>query len=136
MHSNQKGMTLVEVIAVVVIIGLIMSVFAKNIFGASSMAKWNINKTKMERLSQTLGTFRLQYNKYPSKLDELISGSSELKKKGFVAMAKDEEIEDVWGFPFVYKTSNKGRTFALTSYGADGVSGGEGDKSDFTLDSQ
>lgn len=133
---RERGMTLVEVIAVVVIIGLIMAVFAKNIFGTSSMAKWNLNKTKMEKLQQTLGMYKLQYNQYPNSLDELRTGSADAKKRGFVSMATEEDLQDVWGFDFIYKTGNKGRTFTLGSNGSDGAPGGDGDKQDFSLESQ
>ena len=48
--NNQRGLTLIEIMAVVIIIGLLYAVVAKGIFGQSNSAKVKLNALKMEKL--------------------------------------------------------------------------------------
>lgn len=133
--ENQKGMTLVEILAVIVIIGLILGVVARGVIGKSDAAKAQLNVVKMEKVKQYLSQYKLQYNTYPSSLQGLIKAESDLSKSGqlFTPLAEESELKDVWGSPYLYKTENNNRSFELTSLGADGIAGGEGTNSDVTV---
>lgn len=133
--KNEKGLTLVELLVVIVLIGLIMVVVGKNVLSSGDAAKAELNMVKIQRVQNYLGQYRLKYNSYPSKLEDLIKQSSEAKKSNrpFFAIASEEDLTDVWGFPMVFKRENNGRTYMLGSLGSDGVDGGEGTKQDIKV---
>jgi general secretion pathway protein G len=132
---GEKGMTLVELLVVIVLISLIAVVVGKNVIGQGDAAKAELNVVKMEKLKNLLGQYRLKYNSFPSTLDDMIKPNSEIGKSGkiFVALAEKQDLEDIWGFPYSYATESNGRTFSLSSLGADGVEGGEGPNQDVTI---
>lgn len=131
---NQRGMTLIEIIVVIVLISLVFGIVAQGVFGRGEAAKAQLNEVKMQNLQNSIEQYRFSFNSYPSKLDELLQPSAEVKKSGklFVSLAKDEDLKDVWNNPLGYRTENNNRTYALTSLGSDGVEGGEGPKQDVT----
>jgi general secretion pathway protein G len=133
--KNEKGMTLVEIMAVLVLIGLIMAVVAKGIFGTAGKAKLQMNVIKMEKLKNAVEQYKFEYNSTPEKLTDLISPSGDLKNSGvvFTSKADPADIKDVWGKDFIYRTENNGRSYSLTSLGSDGMPGGEGENQDVTI---
>lgn len=135
-HSaGEKGLTLIEILVVIVLISLIAVVVGKNVIGQGNAARAELNVVKMEKLKSLLGQYRLKFNSYPKKLEDLIKANSDVKKSGklFIAIATEDDILDVWGAPYTYKSENNGRSYALTSLGADGVTGGEGADQDVTV---
>ncbi len=134
-RSCERGMTLIEILVVIVLISLIAVVVGKNVIGQGDAAKAELNVVKMEKLKNLLGQYRLKFNTYPSSLEGLVKPSAEVEKSGkiFVALAGEDDLLDVWGFPFVYKSESNGRSYSITTLGSDGVSGGEGAKQDVTI---
>ncbi len=132
---NESGLTLVELLVVIVLISLIAVVVGKNVIGQGDTAKAELNVVKMEKAKNLLSQYRLKYNKFPSSLDSLVKGGAEVKKSGkpFFALAAEEDLTDVWGFPFSYKIANGGRTFTLKTLGSDGIDGGDGAKQDVSI---
>ena len=132
---SEKGLTLVELLVVIVLISLIAVVVGKNVIGQGDAAKAELNLVRMEKIKNLLGQYRLKYNAYPSKLDDLVNGNADLKKSGkpFIALAVTEDLNDVWNFPYLYSQESDGRSFILSSYGSDGIEGGEGAKQDVSV---
>ena len=113
-------MTLVEVLAVVVLLGIIGSVVISGIFGKAEKAKAKTNLLKMEKIRADLNRFRLENNTYPSSLEELVR-SGDMDEK---------DTKDVWNTPYSYRVEGNGRSYVLTTLGADGQTGGDGAKAD------
>ncbi|NLF24276.1 MAG: prepilin-type N-terminal cleavage/methylation domain-containing protein [Deltaproteobacteria bacterium] len=135
MNRTEAGLTLVELLVVIVLIGLIVTVVSKNVIQQGDAAKAELNMVKMSNLKNQLGQYRLKFNAYPGKLDDLLKPNSEIEKSGklFVPLAAEDDLNDVWGFPFVYKTENDGRSYTLSTLGSDGIEGGDGAKQDVTV---
>lgn len=133
--THEQGLTLVELLVVIVLISLIAVVVGKSVIGKGEAAKAELNVVRMEKLRNALGQYRLKYNTYPSKLDDLMTASPDIKKSGklFVPLVDEDEVKDVWGFPYVYRTENDNRSYTLSTMGSDGIAGGEGAKQDVTL---
>jgi general secretion pathway protein G len=134
--KNSRGMTLVEILAVIVLLTLVMGVVVRGVFGRADAAKATLNQTKMETVVKSaINQYRLQYNSYPDKLEDLRTPSAKMKKAGgvFMPMIDEEGLLDVFGYPFIYKMENNNRSYSLTSLGADGVAGGEGADQDLTI---
>lgn len=126
--TDERGMTLVEVIAVVVLLALLYVVVGKNVFGQSNAAKAKLNDVKMNNVKNILQQYKLEQNSFPARLEDLITPSAEMKKSGgvFTPLADEGDLKDIWGSNFVYIQENGGRSFVLKSLGADGIEGGDG----------
>ncbi|MCB0354383.1 MAG: type II secretion system protein GspG [Bdellovibrionales bacterium] len=131
---SELGLTLVEIMVVLVILGLLGTFLFGQIFGAGEQAKARMNNLKMEQLAGKLDEYRLMYNSLPNSLDDL-TGCNEQTGPGCIPLldrAKGQEmLNDAWGNPFKYTKGGNGRTYAITSLGADGQPGGEGLNFDF-----
>jgi general secretion pathway protein G len=135
LQKSEEGMTLIEVIAVIVLITLIMVTVGKSVFTSSSAAKAKLNVTKMNTIKGYLGQYRLQYNSYPAKLDELIHPSAQVKQSGelFTPLAQESDMKDIYGTPYIYLPENNGRSYVLKTLGEDGLEGGEGTNQDVEI---
>jgi len=134
LRLNQSGMTLIEILAVIVLIGLILSVVAKGVFSQSSKAQARLNEVKMVNLQNAISQYRLEYGRYPGQIQDLIKQSNDVAQSGrlFIALAEPEDLKDVWGFEYGYKSENEGRSYSLQSLGQDGLTGGDGANQDIT----
>lgn len=121
--SSQSGMTLVEIMIVLIILAVVMTTVGGKIIGAGDKAKVDVTKLQMQQLKSDIEQFQLRYNSIPSSLNDLIR-CSEKTGQGCVPIAKEDDMKDAWGNPFAYTSS--GRTYKISSLGADGVSGGDG----------
>lgn len=132
--NEEAGLTLVEIIAVIILLGVIIAVFGGGIFSQVEGAKAKLNVAKMDTVAQKLSLYKLQFGKYPAQLKDLVEPSSEVKDSGelFTPLLGEEDLLDVWKNPYLYKTENNRRSFELSTYGEDGKSGGEGAAQDVT----
>lgn len=120
---NEQGMTLVEIVVVLIIIGIVMTVLGGKILGAGDAAKVDLTKIKMKDIKLSVDTFRLRYNSLPSSLEEL-TGCSEKTGAGCVPIIRDPNgTKDAWNNSFQYSVDN-GRSYRIKSFGADGRDGG------------
>lgn len=135
---TNRGMTLVELMAVIVILGIIITVVAKNIFGQTDAAKARTNIIRMEKVKSALELYKLEFGRYPGQLGDLIRPSADIQRSGklFMKMAEEEELKDIWNNDLIYRAENEGRAFSLTSLGSDGAAGGTDAKQDVTIRSQ
>lgn len=133
--KNERGLTLVELLVVVVLLGLIFTVIGSNVFSKGEAAKAELNMSRMNSLKQEISRYRLTFNSYPTSLEDLIRPNAQVQQSGrlFSAILKEEELKDLWGNPYVYKPENDGRTYALTSFGSDGMPGGIDHAQDVTV---
>ncbi len=133
--SAEAGMTLIEVIAVIVLITLIAVTVGKNVFTSSSAAKAKLNVTKMNSMKGVLVQYRLQYNVYPARLEDLIKPSAEAKKSGelFTPLIGESELKDIYGTNYSYTQAGNGRSYVLKSLGEDGAEGGDGVNQDVEM---
>ena len=114
--SNSKGFTILEIIAVIVIIGLLWALVATNFIGKVDKARQVDAQVQIGMLGQALDLYRLETGKYPSNEEGLITIQSYLKR---------ELPQDPWGNDFRYKYPGDHGDYDLVSYGADNAEGGE-----------
>ncbi len=137
--KNQKGMTLVEIMVVVAIIGSIMALVTVNVMAMLAKSKVENAKVQMKNLEQILDQYKLETNSFPSSdqgLDALVSKPSTGKipekypPDGFMKKVP----KDAWGNDFEYVAPGpNGREYEITSFGADGKEGGEKYDADLKL---
>lgn len=121
--ARQSGMSLLEIIIVIVLIGAVLTLVGSRVLGGADRGKANLAKSQIQTLAGKVENFQLDTGKLPSKLDELVTqpaGSS-----GWLGpYAKPAELNDPWGHPIEYRVPGEGQPFALQSLGKDGRPGG------------
>ena len=128
--NNQRysGFTLIELMIVIVILGLLASLVAPEMFGKVGSAQKKVAKTQMLAFDTSLETFRLDVGDYPTGLNELRASD----KPGWDGPYLRKEIpKDPWGRDYVYRVPGEnGKGYYMASYGKDGQLGGEGENED------
>ncbi len=129
----QRGFTLMELLAVIVIIGVLAATIGSRFLGQTEGAKAGVAKAEMSQMVQALDLFKLEIGRYPSSqegLESLIKNPGALPNWNGPYLRKDN-IKDPWTNDYKYTTPGPSNTpFELKSLGADGKEGGEGSNAD------
>jgi general secretion pathway protein G len=128
---RDRGLTLVEIMVVLVILGIVMGFLGSKIFGSGDKAKAKITGLKMQDLKAKIEEYRLQYNAVPNSLEDLARCNEQTGSACVPVISGDnktiqETLSDGWGSTFEYKVGEGGRTYQILSFGADARAGGEG----------
>ena len=136
MNKLKKGFTLIELMAVLVILGILATIVVVNV--APVFQRANIEKitADMAQTEKALEMYKFNELKYPSTsegLDALVNPHSGLKNP--YLFPEDGYISaiplDPWGREYLYEfPPRKSRKFDLYTLGADGMEGGSGDDTD------
>jgi len=128
-HRGQAGVTLIEMLVVVVIIGLFVALVAPNMFKRADMAKVTAARSEIENLMNALGTYKLDTGQYPT----TEQGLQALRVKpvdGAIwngPYLEKDVPKDPWGTEYVYRFPGEhGDAPDLVSLGRDRQPGGEG----------
>ncbi len=99
-RAAARGMTLIEIMVVLVIIGLIASVVAVNVIGQQSKAQREKAKTDVQNIAtQGVDAFRVSKGRYPTTEE----GLKILIQEGFLRANNDKgTMTDPWGNEYVY----------------------------------
>ena len=127
-----SGITLIELMVVMVIIAMFAAVVGQRLFRNVDKAKQTVAKTQIQEFESVLDLFRLDTGRYPTTeegLQALQVRPSGLENWDGPYMKKDIPL-DQWGRPFVYRSPGEHGDFDLLSYGGDGAAGGEGSNAD------
>ena len=127
---------MVELLVVIMIIALLASMVAPNLFGKLDDAQRKTTHSQLANLSTALDSFRLDFGRYPTTEEGLAILSvkhSTLKKWNGPYLVKKLKA-DAWGNAYVYKNPGKdGNEYTLLSYGADGKEGGSDKYADISV---
>lgn len=121
-RKAEAGLTLVEILIVLVIIGLVGGWLASRTFGAGDKAKYFMTEAQTKQIGQYIEQFQLRYNALPQSLSDLSCEGGGVEN--CIPLAKKEELKDAWGNEFVYSLEDGSRRYRIKSYGADGKEGG------------
>ncbi len=121
--SRQRGFTLIEIMVVVIILGILVSLIAPNIFGVLDDAERTATKIQIRNLQVALDTYRMNHSRYPTTeegLEILINPPG--RDRGYI----DVIPKDSWNNEFQYKSPGEHGDVDLWSMGRNGQEGGEG----------
>lgn len=138
-RRRERGFTLIEIMAVVLIIGLLGGVVGAVVFSQIDKARVTTARTQIKQIEAALDFYRMDNGRYPSTdqgLEALVrKPSSEpvprnWRPEGYL---KGGEVpRDPWGNPYQYESPGSHNTYSfdLWSFGSDGAAGGDGTDAD------
>lgn len=130
-HKNHQGFTLIELLVVIVILGLLAGIVLPKYLAREKKGRQAAAKTQIELLGQALDQFRLDTGRYPNTsegLNTLMTNPGTDKWDG--PYLKKAVPNDPWGKPYIYQAPGSHGEYDLSSNGADGAPGGDGENKD------
>ncbi len=126
---REAGVTLVEMMVVIVIIGLVTAIVVINVLPAQDTARVQKAQADIRLIEQALELYRLDYSRYPPMELGLQALMAPPEQEG-AARTREAYIrrlpDDPWGRPYEYVIPGERGPFDLYSYGADAQEGGDG----------
>ena len=136
-RTSPAGISLIEILVVIVIIGVLAAVVVPNVMSRPDEARVVAAKQDFATLSQSLELYRLDNFQYPTDaqgLQALVERPTvapippNWRPGGYIKKAP----QDPWGQPYSYQRAPDGLSFEIRSLGADAAAGGEGVSADLS----
>lgn len=131
--AHRRGMTLVEVLAVVVILGLLAGTLAVGFSGMFGRGKHELAKTGIGVVRQKVEAYRIEHSAWPSAELGLAALSDGHAVPTASYYLQSDQLRDPWNNMYLFVTPGpNGHPYEIISYGADGQPGGEGEDADLS----
>jgi general secretion pathway protein G len=128
-RNRQAGVTLIEMLVVLMIIGLFAALVAPRMFRKSDQARVTAAHAQINSFMTALGAYKLDSGVFPTTeqgLQALRDRPAGLTQWDGPYLPQEIPV-DPWGRPYVYKFPGEhGDEPDIISYGGDGQPGGEG----------
>jgi len=132
MHS-ESGLTLVEIIVVLVILTVLMTMLGQGLFGKAEKAKADLTMMRIKQVQGLINQYQLRYNQLPSSMSSLMGCDENTGPNCIPIVDSEDELQDAWGTMLIYRNEGGGRSYSLTSLGSDRKAGGSGVERDLTV---
>jgi len=126
----RNAFTMVELMAVLIILGLLAAVVVRNFVGQTDKARVTTTKANLRLLHNAVNQFKMDTARFPAEDEGLIvlieqpDDVVNYQPGGYLETT--ELPKDGWGNDFVYELyPESGKPFCIKSFGADGEEGGE-----------
>lgn len=131
--SKQTGFTLLELLVVLGIIAMLAGLVGPQVMKHMGESKVKAAKVQIEDLAQTLDMYKLDVGSYPTTeqgLKALIESPDGAQRWNGPYLRKSKIPLDPWNQEYKYNSPGEHGKFDLSSLGADGKEGGEGEDQD------
>ena len=131
----RRGFTMVELMAVLIILGLLAAVVVKNFVGQVDRGRVITSKASLRQLHTAINQFHMDSGRWPTKdegLGVLVLQPADVPNYPPGGYIETTEVpKDAWNHDFIFELyPETGKPFVIKSLGADGQEGGEGDNAD------
>ncbi len=134
---DDRGLTLIEIMVVMVILSILATLIVPRIMGRPEQARRVQARVQIESIETSLKLYRLDNGHYPS-TEQGLQALVEAPTAGQLPRAwreggyleKGKVPKDPWGNEYVYLSPGVHGDCDLSSYGPDGEPGGEGKDED------
>ena len=134
--QRESGFSLLELLAVLVILGILAGVFAPKFLGQAESAKRKAAKLEIDQIGQSLDLYKLEIGRYPTTqegLAALVTAPAGVTNWNGPYLKKTTVPKDPWGNEYKYTSPGaENRPYDIVSFGSDGKEGGDGDGKDIT----
>ena len=130
---RKSGFTLIEVVVVIIILVTLASIATPLYLNYVKKANVGAARTQIRLLDDALTGYRLDIGSYPDSdigLQALVENPDDNEQWNGPYLQPPVVPKDPWGNDYVYTSPGEHGDFDLTSYGADGEPGGEGENAD------
>lgn len=130
---KQTGFTLLELLVVLGIIAMLAGLVGPQVMKHMVEAKIKAAKVQIEDLSSTLDMYKLDVGSYPTTeqgLNALVESPDGAQRWNGPYLKKSKIPLDPWNNEYKYTSPGEHGKFDITSMGADGKEGGEGEDKD------
>lgn len=129
MRPTRTGLTLIELMVVVVILGILATTVTLSVRDYLQSGKRSAAQQELAQIVGGLELFFIETNRYPSNQEGLaiLLEKSETHPDGLL---RGGDLKDPWGHPYEYVYPGVHGTFDVVCYGADGREGGTGADAD------
>lgn len=127
------GMTLLEILVVMVILGLLATLGSFQLMGYLDRAKADTARLQIQELVTALDLFRIDVGRAPSTsegLQALLNAPDVNTHWRGPYLRRKSILTDPWRRPYHYRSPGEHGEYDLVSFGADGVIGGENENRD------
>jgi general secretion pathway protein G len=134
-RTVRYGFTMLEVMAVLIIIGLLATLVVTRVANKIDQARVTTTMANLKILHASVNQFKMDTSRFPTEeegLNALIEQPSDVKNWEPGGYLETTQIpKDGWGNDFIYELyPESGKPFVIKSLGADGEEGGEGNNAD------
>lgn len=134
---DDQGFTLIELMVVIVILGILAGLVVPRIMGRPEEARQLKAKVQIESFVTALKLYKLDNGAYPD-TEQGLQALVEVPETGIIPknwrkggyLEKNTVPKDPWGNDFIYLSPGVYDELDISSYGADGIQGGEGKNED------
>lgn len=109
--ADQRGMTLIEIMVVIAIIGILSTAIGFGVTNWLAQSKDAVAKMTLDKVSQGLDAFYTFESEYPNSLEDLTTGKNPL--------LKDKDLKDPWKSELIYRYPGNDGEYDLCSKGND-----------------
>lgn len=132
---TDAGVTLIEMMVVLVIIALVAAIIVPNVIGRPDEARVTVAQSDIRAVGSALELYRLDNRTYPTTAQGLealaVRPTSPPEPRNWVAGGYLASVPvDPWGNSYLYRSPGETGGFDLVSLGSDGAPGGEGTAAD------
>ncbi|HKS13179.1 MAG TPA: type II secretion system major pseudopilin GspG [Pseudomonas sp.] len=128
-NARQAGFTLLEMLAVIVLLGIVATIVVRQVGGNVDKGKYGAGKAQLASLSMKVESYALDVGAPPTSLEQLLNKPANASRWAG-PYAKPSDLADPFGHAFGYRYPGNHGTFDLIFLGQDGAPGGEGYKAD------
>ncbi len=130
-RNGDSGVTLIEMMIVLVIIGIVAALVVPNVIGRPDEARVAVANADLRTISASLEMYRLDNRAYPTAAQGLAALSqmptdAPLPLNWVAGGYLPQVPSDPWGNPYLYSIQGTAGGYTLVSLGADGQPGGDG----------
>lgn len=130
---KQTGFTLLELLVVLGIIAMLAGLVGPQVMKHMGESKVKAAKVQIEDLASTLDMYKLDVGGYPTSeqgLNALIENPGDIQRWNGPYLRKSKVPIDPWNQEYKYTSPGEHGKFDVSSLGADGKEGGEGEDRD------
>jgi general secretion pathway protein G len=127
---QHRAFTLIELLAVIAILGLIAAFAVPQVLKWVSGARSDSARIQIEALGASIDLYRLEVGSFPPTLEALVEKPPGTDRWDGPYLKKKVIPKDPWGHSYVYRYPGKNGSYDLMSLGADNSEGGEGEQKD------